>query len=120
MASINLSKSEKSYIQAGLLSTPPTRADGRSLTDYRSVALETGTIPLANGSARVSIGTNPHDGSGGTVVLAGVKLEVVDISTGSRSEDGIQRDGSLNCVVNWYVHSLFFLSFSSLCPFYEL
>ncbi|PPR02827.1 hypothetical protein CVT24_002224 [Panaeolus cyanescens] len=100
MASISLSKSEKSYIQAGLLSTPPTRADGRSLTDYRAVALETGTIPLANGSARVSIGANPHDGSGGTVVLAGVKLEVVDIGVGSRSDEGVQRDGGLNCTVN--------------------
>ena len=82
-----LSKAEKSYIQSSLLANPPLRSDGRSLNDYRSINLETGVVPLANGSARVSIGV------GGTEVLAGVKLEVEDV------EDG--EDGKVVCSVTW-------------------
>ncbi|KAF5393294.1 hypothetical protein D9757_000669 [Collybiopsis confluens] len=76
MASTSISKAEKSYIQAGLLANPPRRADGRSLRDFRPISLETGVAPLSNGSARVNIGRNPHDGSGGTEIIATVKLEV--------------------------------------------
>ncbi|KAF9005209.1 ribosomal protein S5 domain 2-type protein [Cyathus striatus] len=61
-----ISKAERSYIQTGLLFKSPQRADGRSLLDFRSVALETGVAPLANGSARISIGRSQHDGAGGT------------------------------------------------------
>ncbi|KAF8154079.1 ribosomal protein S5 domain 2-type protein [Crassisporium funariophilum] len=90
MASTSISKAEKSYIQAGLLADPPLRADGRALSDFRTVSLETGIAPLANGSARLSIGKNPHDGSGGTEVLAAVKVEVenIDYAGGSGVEGG--------------------------------
>ncbi|PPQ74322.1 hypothetical protein CVT26_004241, partial [Gymnopilus dilepis] len=89
-ASISLSKAEKSYIQAGLLANPPTRGDGRAPADFRTISLQTSVAPLANGSARVSIGRNPHDGSGGTEVMAAAKLEVesVDPGTGSEGVDG--------------------------------
>lgn len=69
---MTISKAEKSYIQTGILLDPPHRADGRALSDFRTVSLETGVAPLANGSARLSIGHR------GTEILAAVKLEVVD------------------------------------------
>lgn len=95
-----ISKAEKSFIQAGLLANPPARADGRSLYDFRAIALETGFAPLANGSARLSIGRNPHDGSGGTEVLAAAKLEVESVEPGGGGVDG----GRIACTVTWYVH----------------
>ena len=98
MASI--SKAEKAYIQAGLLANPPSRADGRSLYDFRAISLETSIAPLANGSARLSIGRNPHDGSGGTEVLAAAKLEVESVEQGGGGVDG----GRMACTVTWYVH----------------
>ncbi|VDB91732.1 unnamed protein product [Peniophora sp. CBMAI 1063] len=75
MASTSISKSEKSYIQTSLQASTPLRADGRGLYDYRPIALETGVAPLANGSARLRLGQTA-DSSGGTEILAGVKLEV--------------------------------------------
>ena len=102
MTSISISKAEKSYIQAGILSDPPHRADGRTLVDFRTVSLETGVAPLANGSARLSIGRNPHDGSGGTEVLAAVKLEVETID--HQSSEGVE-GGRLACSVTWYIIS---------------
>ncbi|KAG5641455.1 hypothetical protein DXG03_005144 [Asterophora parasitica] len=78
---LSLSKAEKSYIRAGLLATPPSRADGRALLDCRSIALETGIAPLANGSARLSIG-------GGTEVVAATKVEVESIENNSDGRDG--------------------------------
>lgn len=51
---------------AGLLSQGK-RLDGRGLLDYRAIKIETGIIPKANGSARVTIGN--------TQVIAGVKIE---------------------------------------------
>ncbi|KAF9466718.1 ribosomal protein S5 domain 2-type protein [Collybia nuda] len=92
MASISLSKAEKSYIQTGLLSNPPLRADGRSSLDFRSVALETGVAPLANGSARISIGRTSN--GGGTEVLAAAKLEVESVG-----EDGVD-GGRIMCTVS--------------------
>ncbi|KAL4071909.1 ribosomal protein S5 domain 2-like protein [Scleroderma citrinum] len=78
-----LSKAEISYIRSSLLFNPPLRTDGRSPEDFRPIALETGVAPLANGSARVSIGRCGPDsdretegGNGGTEVIAAVKLEV--------------------------------------------
>lgn len=97
MASTSISKAEKSYIQAGFLSNPPRRPDGRSLHDFRSIALETGVAPVANGSARLSIGRNPRDNGGGTDVLAAVKLEVENIS-----EEGVD-GGRIVCSVSWFV-----------------
>lgn len=99
MTSTSISKAERSYIQAGILANPPSRADGRSLYDFRSIALETGVAPLANGSARLSIGRNPHDGSGGTEILAAVKLEVESIEPGGSGVEG----GRISCTVSWYV-----------------
>lgn len=96
MASTSISKAEKSYIQAGLLSNPPSRADGRSLHEFRSIALETGVAPLANGSARLNVGRNPHDGGGGTEVLAAVKLDVENL------EEGGVEGGRIVCVVSWF------------------
>ena len=98
MASTSISKAERSYIQAGILANPPSRADGRSLYDFRNIALETGVAPLANGSARLSIGRNPHDGSGGTEVLAAAKLEVESIGDGGEGVEG----GRISCTVSWY------------------
>ncbi|KIK47702.1 hypothetical protein CY34DRAFT_104383 [Suillus luteus UH-Slu-Lm8-n1] len=80
MASI--SKAEKAYIQSSLLSDPPLRADGRGLIDFRTIALESGIAPIANGSARVSIGKNAQDGGGGTEVVAAAKLEVESVGDG--------------------------------------
>ncbi|KAF5338799.1 hypothetical protein D9758_012050 [Tetrapyrgos nigripes] len=84
MASTSISKAEKSYIQAGLLASPSRRTDGRGLSDFRPISLETGVAPLANGSARLSIGHNPHDGSSGTEVLAAAKLEVENSTDSGR------------------------------------
>ncbi|TFK68908.1 ribosomal protein S5 domain 2-like protein [Pluteus cervinus] len=93
MATTSLSKAEKSYIQAGLLATPPQRIDGRDLFDFRTVALETGVAPLSNGSARLNIGKDPQDGGGGTGVIAATKLEVENVE-----EDGTD-GGRLVCSV---------------------
>ena len=86
MSTIPLSKAEKSYIISGFKQTAPQRADGRSLTDYRSIALETGVAPLANGSARLCIGRNLNDNGGGTEILAATKLEVENISVDGSGE----------------------------------
>lgn len=90
----SISKAERSYIQAGLLANPPRRANGRALHDFRTISLETGVAPLSNGSARLSIGQNPHEGSGGTEIMASVKLEVESVE-----ENG----GRIACSVSWYV-----------------
>lgn len=99
MSATSISKSERSFIQAGLLATQPSRADGRSLYDFRAVSLETGVAALASGSARLSIGKNASDGSGGTEVIAASRLEVETIEPG---KDGI-KGGRLSCSVTWYV-----------------
>ncbi|KAL0570214.1 hypothetical protein V5O48_011751 [Marasmius crinis-equi] len=96
------SKAEKSYIQAGILATPANRSDGRSLQDYRAIALETGVAPLANGSARLNIGRNPHDGSGGTEVLAAVKLEVENVDEGTGGVDGGRIVCNVSCSPSAY------------------
>jgi len=44
------------------------RLDGRSLTDYREIKIETGVVEKAEGSASVSLGN--------TKILAGVKIEI--------------------------------------------
>lgn len=86
MSTISLSKAEKSYITAGLKQSVPQRTDGRNLTDYRSIALETGVAPVANGSARLCIGRNLNDNGGGTEIIAATKLEVETISIDESSE----------------------------------
>ena len=44
------------------------RLDNRKFDEYRKITLETGTIPMAEGSARVRLGD--------TEVIAGVKMAV--------------------------------------------
>lgn len=115
-ATISLSKSEKSYIQTALDEPSSIRSDGRSLLDYRSIALETGVASLANGSARVNIGKTAGEESGtGTEVIAAVKLEVENVLDG----DGVD-GGRVVCTVSWFVSdsafsSLFCLSFAKDC-----
>ncbi|KAH0580294.1 Exosome complex exonuclease RRP42 [Termitomyces sp. J132] len=101
---LSLSKAEKSYIQAGLLASPSSRADGRALLDFRSVALETGVAPLANGSARLSIGRNPHDGGGGTEVVAATKLEVESVDEDGQGKDGGRIVCTVACSPSAYPH----------------
>jgi exosome complex component RRP42 len=99
MATISISKSEKAYIQTSLQGPQPFRADGRSLLDYRNIALETGIAPLANGSARLNIGKTGGQESGtGTEVIAAVKLEVENVREGE-GVDG----GRVVCSVSWFV-----------------
>lgn len=93
-APTSVSKSEKAYIQASLHATDALRADGRTLKDFRTVFLETGVAPLANGSARVNLGKAPHEGGSGTEVIAAVKLEVEDVENG----DGVD-GGRVACTV---------------------
>ncbi|KAF7315853.1 RNase-PH domain-containing protein [Mycena indigotica] len=104
MASI--SKSEASYIHTGLLSEPPLRADGRALHEFRSVSLETGVAPLANGSAHVNIGKSLHNGGGGTEVLAAAKLEVENIGSGQEGVEGGRVVCSVSCSPAAYPHVL--------------
>jgi exosome complex component RRP42 len=104
---ISLSKSEKSFIRTALGESSPIRADGRSLLDYRSIALETGVASLANGSARVNIGKTAGEESGsGTEVIAAVKLEVESVLDG----DGVE-GGRVVCTVTWFVSDSVLLSF---------
>ena len=98
MTTISLSKSEKSYIQTSIRASPPLRADGRGLHDFRAVSLETGVAPLANGSARLNIGRGNDETGGGTEILAAVKLEVENIETG----EGVE-GGRVSCTVSWWV-----------------
>lgn len=104
----SISKAEKSYIQVGFLSDPPRRADGRGLHEYRTISLETGVSPLANGSARLSIG---KDANGGTEILAASKLEVETLSGNEYQPDEVE-NGRVVCTVTWFVHLLSLLFFS--------
>ena len=107
-APIPISKSEKSYIQTALRELSPIRADGRSLLDYRSIALETGIASLANGSARVNIGKTVGEESGsGTEVIAAVKLEVENVLEGE-GVDG----GRVACTVSWFVSQFYLFPFA--------
>ncbi|KAJ7084062.1 ribosomal protein S5 domain 2-type protein [Mycena belliarum] len=102
MASVSTSKAEVSYIQSGLLSNPPLRADGPS---------QPALHPLANGSAHLSIGQNPHDGGGGTEVLAAAKLEVESVNPGKgEGMDG----GRIVCTVSCSPSAFPHLSSSAL------
>jgi exosome complex component RRP42 len=102
MAFKTLSKSEKSYIQASLQAQSPLRADGRPLHKFRSIALQTGTVPLANGSAHLNLGRSSDESMGGTEVLAAAKLEVENIGVGC---DGVE-GGRVVCTVSWCVDTL--------------
>ncbi|KAI6024251.1 ribosomal protein S5 domain 2-like protein [Pisolithus marmoratus] len=103
-----LSKVEISYIKTSLLSDPPLRADGRSPEDFRPIVVETGVAPLANGSARVSIGVprggrgHEAEGAGGrTEVVAAVKLEVDGVG---EDEEGGKIICNVSCSPAAYPH----------------
>ncbi len=82
MSTSLLSPSERSYIISGLTHpTHPTRLDNRTLLQPRPIEISYGDAPQANGSARVIIG-------GGTEVVAGIRLEVMDIEKGGNSWRG--------------------------------
>eukprot|EP00053_Salpingoeca_punica_P022019 m.213727 g.213727 ORF g.213727 m.213727 type:complete len:293 (-) comp28740_c0_seq1:223-1101(-) len=66
MARVALSKAEKQYTIEG--AAAGVRADGRSLTDFRHLTLETGVVSNSNGSARLC--------STRTDILVGVKAEI--------------------------------------------
>ncbi|TYJ52053.1 hypothetical protein B9479_007354 [Cryptococcus floricola] len=67
----SLSPAESSYIAASLAHpSEPTRNDGRPLFASRPIQVSYNVFPHANGSARITLG--------GTEVVAGVRLEVVD------------------------------------------
>ncbi|XP_073046593.1 uncharacterized protein [Primulina eburnea] len=61
-----LSIGEKNFIKGGI--AQDLRTDGRKRLDYRHINVETGVIPQASGSARVTIGA--------TIVIASVKAEL--------------------------------------------
>ncbi|TFK85688.1 ribosomal protein S5 domain 2-like protein [Polyporus arcularius HHB13444] len=103
MAAVLLSKSERAYIQSSLKATPPLRADGRGLLDFRTVLLETGVAPLANGSARLNIGKMAREGGGGTEIVAAAKLEVEDVESGD-GVDGGRVACSVTCSPAAYPH----------------
>ena len=102
MAFKALSKSEKAYIQASLQAQSPLRGDGRSLHQFRAVTLQTGVVPIANGSAHLNLGRSSDESMGGTEILAAAKLEVEDIAAlGSSSSSS----GRIMCTVSWCVAS---------------
>ncbi|KAH8827231.1 ribosomal protein S5 domain 2-type protein [Flagelloscypha sp. PMI_526] len=101
---ISLSKSEKSYISSGFISSTPSRADGRALDVYRPIFLETGTAPLANGSAKVNIGKNAHDHGGGTEIIAACKLEVENVGGDDEGVDGGRTLCHVTCSPAAYPH----------------
>ncbi|WVR08919.1 hypothetical protein IAU60_005978 [Kwoniella sp. DSM 27419] len=77
LPAVVLSPSEISYIQTSLAHpTTPTRLDARSPLASRPISISYGVYPHANGSARVNVG--------GTEVVAGVRLEVVDVGKGEK------------------------------------
>ncbi|KAK3304219.1 ribosomal protein S5 domain 2-type protein [Chaetomium strumarium] len=64
-----LSPAELAYLHASLSLTPPIRPDGRTPTQFRPLAAETGILPGTNGSARICF-------ADGTEAIVGVKAEV--------------------------------------------
>lgn len=104
-----ISKSEQSFVKAAILATPPQRADGRKLEEFRPIALQTGgdVAPLANGSGRVNLG--------GSEVIAAIKLEAENVGElnggGSmmqqQAEEALGRDGGrVVCTVSWSVEPI--------------
>lgn len=54
----------------------------------RKSFFKTGIAPLFNGSARMNVGKNSHEGGGGTEVMTAIKFEVGDVATGEGSDGG--------------------------------
>ncbi|KAH9981621.1 ribosomal protein S5 domain 2-like protein [Russula compacta] len=100
MAFKTLSKSEKSYIQTSLQ------------PQFRAVTLQTGVVPIANGSAHLNLGRSSDESIGGTEVLAAAKLEVEDIGVGS-SSGGVE-GGRIVCTVSCSPAAYSYLSAAAL------
>jgi len=107
MAFKALSKSEKSYIQSSLQAKSPLRTDGRSLHQFRGITLQTGVVPIANGSAHLNLGRSSDESLGGTEVLAAAKLEVEDVAISNNGSGGSGVEGGrIVCSVSWYVEPI--------------
>ncbi|KAF8474461.1 ribosomal protein S5 domain 2-like protein [Russula ochroleuca] len=113
MAFKALSKSEKAYIQASLQAQSPLRGDGRSLHQFRAVTLQTGVVPIANGSAHLNLGRSSDESMGGTEILAAAKLEVEDISALGNS-GGSNSGGRIVCSVSCSPAAYSYLSATAL------
>jgi exosome complex component RRP42 len=79
---LQISPSEISFLRQGV--EQDVRADGRSRLDYRPITMESGVLPQSNGSARISLG------NGETDLLASVKAEVGEPSTGAPNSGRIE------------------------------
>ena len=86
MDSFKISDPEKKYIVDGV--RQDIRPDGRGRLDHRFLTVEIGLLPLANGSARVTLV------SGETEVIVAVKAEL-----GSPSEGALDK-GTIECDVD--------------------
>ncbi|KAI0034845.1 ribosomal protein S5 domain 2-type protein [Vararia minispora EC-137] len=104
MATVSLSKAEVAYIKTSLEATPPLRSDGRGLYDYRTIALETGVAPLANGSAHLKFGQASEQATEGTEVIAAARLEVEDVESGEGVNGG-RISCTVSCSPSAYPHS---------------
>ncbi|KAK8952318.1 hypothetical protein KSP39_PZI002976 [Platanthera zijinensis] len=63
---VGLSAGEKQFMHGGI--AQDLRSDGRQRLQFRPISIQTGVIPQANGSARVTLGA--------TVVIASIKAEL--------------------------------------------
>ncbi|KAI0298722.1 ribosomal protein S5 domain 2-type protein [Multifurca ochricompacta] len=61
-----------------------------SLHQFRAVTLQTGVVPVANGSALLNLGRSSDESIGGTEILASAKLEVEDVDIGGDSSSGVE------------------------------
>ncbi|UYV78079.1 EXOSC7 [Cordylochernes scorpioides] len=75
-----LSETEKSFIIEGIQHN--IRIDGRDLTEYRQLVLETGVSPNCNGSAHIRLANND--------VLVGVKADLEETKEDTPSEGRLE------------------------------
>ncbi|KAF8342681.1 ribosomal protein S5 domain 2-type protein [Cantharellus anzutake] len=93
---MSISKAEESFLRTSILSTPPSRADGRLLNEFRMIAVNREAV-----FGRVNLG--------GTDVIAAVKLEVENIGPTGDGAEGEGRDGgrvacAIICAQSAYPH----------------
>lgn len=84
----SLSLSEKDFIRSGI--RDDLRQDGRKRNDTRAFYIDTGVVPLANGSSRATV----HSPSGTTDILVGVKCQIGPVewtSLSARDEEDAGR-----------------------------
>jgi exosome complex RNA-binding protein Rrp42 (RNase PH superfamily) len=87
-----LSEGERRFVEEGL--AVGVRADGRGLQDAQGAAVVVGTLPQANGSARVRLLLTGCD------VQAAVKAELVETGAGRG------REGEVRCAVEFWSSAL--------------